>query len=140
MPAPIHTHDKVVWSRILKGELQNITYLLKQMSTGGLPMYEARHVGDKYAPENRNVLVKTIERYVAAERTRQTIHSGQNYTLPAHIFHEAVVPDSQATCTVVRMHSRVPGPVRILGTDGYPTQIEFTRDSRPADEVVTPEI
>jgi len=51
MPAPIHRHDKVVDSRVLMGELENITYGVEYTATGEHPVYEARHISDKYSPK-----------------------------------------------------------------------------------------
>jgi hypothetical protein len=40
MPGLIHTHDNVVDSRVLKGELTNVVYSVAESPTGGLPVYE----------------------------------------------------------------------------------------------------
>jgi hypothetical protein len=135
MPAPIHTHEKVVDSRILMGELENITYRVRSTDAGGYPVYVARHISDKYSPENRNLLVKTPERYIPVRASQQTLSVGDAYSVQAHVFHEARVREGILTCTIVRMHSPSPGPVQILGSDGYPPEIEFKRMSASAYEV-----
>jgi hypothetical protein len=136
MPAPIHTHDKVVDSRILKGALENITYLLRPTETGGLPIYEARHVSDKYSPENKNILCRTPDRFIPEVAARQNLGVGHSYNVPPHVFHEARVFEGDVTCTIVRMHSQAPGPAKILGADGYPGEIEFKRAFAPAAELI----
>jgi hypothetical protein len=136
MPAPIHTHDTVVDSRILKGALENITYLLRPTETGGLPIYEVRHTGDKYSPKNKNRLYKRLDRFIPEVAARQKLGVGDSYNVPPHVFHEARVYEGDVTCTIVRMHSQAPGPVKILGADGYPAEIEFKRVFAPADEQV----
>jgi hypothetical protein len=140
MPAPIHTHDKFVDSRVLIGELENLVYEATPTQGGGLPVYEARHIGDKYSPENKNLLIKTADRRIPRLAHCQTITQGQSYTVPAHAFHEAKVRDAAITCTIARMHSQVAGPVRILGVDGYPETIEFMRESAPAPDVIAAEL
>ena len=52
MPARIHTHNKVVESRILLGELKNTEYRLVRMKSGGRPIYQVGYGGDKYDQEN----------------------------------------------------------------------------------------
>jgi hypothetical protein len=136
MPAPIHTHDKIVDSRVLQGELENVVYDATPTQTGGLPVYEAIHVADKYAADNKNLLIKSSERRIPRVSFRETTTVGGCYTVPAHAFHEAKAPDGLITCTIVRMHSQVPGSIQILGADGYPDTIEFKRASAPAAEVV----
>jgi hypothetical protein len=140
MPAPIHTHDKFVDSRVLIGELENLVYEATPTQAGGLPVYEAPQIGDKYRPANKNLLIKTADRRIPRLAHCQTLIQGQSYTVPAHAFHEAKVRDGAITCTIVRMHSQVVGPVRILGADGYPETIEFTRESAPAPDVIAAEL
>jgi hypothetical protein len=140
MPAPIHTHDKFVDSLVLIGELENLVYEATPTQRAGLPVYEVRHISDKYSPENKNLLIKTADRRIARLAHCQTLVQGQSYTIPAHAFHEAKVREGAITCTIVRMHSQVAGPVRILGADGYPETIEFTRESAPAPDVIAAEL
>jgi hypothetical protein len=49
MPALIHTHNKVVESKILRGELSNIIYSVAGVAKGGAPVYEVEYLGDRYA-------------------------------------------------------------------------------------------
>lgn len=140
MPAPIHTHDKIVDSRVLLGELQNVAYDVTPVQRGGLPVYEARHSADKYTAQNKNILIKTVERRAVIVNINRIMVSGESYSVPAHSFHEAKVCDGLFTCTIVRMHSRIPGSVQILGADGYPDIIEFRRASAPVAEVIAAEL
>jgi len=140
MRAPIHTHDKIVDSRVLLGELDNVVYDVTPTQTGGLPIYEATQMADKYRPENKNLLIKTLERRIPRLTLRKTVTVGDCYTVPAHAFHEANVPDELITCTIVRMHSQTVGPIQILGADGYPDIIEITRASAPACEVIAADL
>jgi hypothetical protein len=136
MPAPLHTHDRVVESRILRGRLRNVLYDIVEVAEGGLPEYEVVHGEDKYNPKNQNRLVKTGRRYAPTRRELEDLSLGESYSVPAHVFHEAVVPDDETTCTIVRMHAAAPGRAKILGTDGYPDELEFTRFSKPGIEVM----
>ena len=140
MRAPIHTHDKIVDSRVLLGELDNVVYDVTPTQTGGFPIYEATHMADKYRPDNKNLLIKTLERRIPRIAFRKTITVGDCYTVPAHTFHEANVRDEFITCTIVQMHSQTAGPVQILGADGYPDIIEFTRASAAACEVIAADL
>jgi len=140
MPAPIHTHDKIVDSRVLLGELENIVYDVTPTQTGGLPVYEVTHVADKYSVDNKNLLIKTSERRIPRLGSRETITAGNCYTVPPHAFHEANVRNGLITCTIVRMHSQTPGPIQILGADGYPDTIEFKRASAPASDVIAADL
>jgi hypothetical protein len=136
MPAPIHTHEKTVTSRILRGALTNITYSVEFASDGALPVYEVRHLADKYGSDNKNILIKRAERGTAHQESAETYDVGDTYTVPPHVFREALTPTSLASCTIVQMHSGVPGVVKILGTDGYEDRLEFTRRSCLAAEAM----
>jgi hypothetical protein len=52
----IHTHAKVVDSRVLKGKLTNAVYSIAEAPTGGLAVYEVEYPSDKYDPQALNVL------------------------------------------------------------------------------------
>jgi hypothetical protein len=56
---------------------------------------------------------------------------GDSYTVPRHAYHEAAIPESLATSTLVCMHGRSPGPVMVVGLDGYQT-IAFRRTEHRA--------
>jgi hypothetical protein len=130
----IHTHDKVVESRILAGCLSNVLYDVTAVTAGGQPEYEVAYVGDKYIKSTANVLQKTTSRVRAAIASTQTLEAGDCYRIESHLYHEAVVPDDAVTATIVCMHSPSPGPVRVLGLDGYPEHIVFERTERRAAE------
>ena len=49
------------------------------------------------------------------------------YEVERHAYHEAVVPEQLATSTLVCMHGRSAGAVMVVGVDGYPETIAFTR-------------
>jgi hypothetical protein len=127
MPGPIHTHDKVVDSRVLKGELTNVVYSVAEAPTGGLPVYEVEYARDKYDPRATNLLKRSSARVDPSAIGEQLVPAGERYSVPAHVFHQAVVPESVCTCTIVRMHSPAPGPVKVIGVDGYPETIGLQR-------------
>lgn len=130
MPAFIHTHDKVLDSRVLKGELTNVVYSIAETSSGGLPVYEVEYPSDKYDPHATNLLKRTLARVNASAIGRRFVAVGERYTVPAHVFHRAVVSERTCTCTIVRMHSPTPGPVKVIGIDGYPDTICLQRVKR----------
>lgn len=136
MPAPIHTHDKVVDSRVLKGELTNVVYSVAEVSTGGSPVYEVEYPRDKYDPQATNLLKRTLARVDASVIGERFVSVGERYSVPAHVFHQAVVPESVCTCTIVRMYSPAPGPVRVIGIDGYPDTICLQRVKRSSADML----
>jgi hypothetical protein len=127
MPGPIHTHDKVVDSRVLKGELTNVVYSIAEAPAGGSPVYEVEYPSDKYDPQATNLLKRSSARVDASAIGEQFVPTGERYSVPAHVFHQAVVPESVCTCTIVHMHSPAPGPVKVIGIDGYPDAIGLRR-------------
>lgn len=127
MPAFIHTHDCHVESRILQGELTNVTYQVAAIAKDGLPLYEVGYSGDRYTKSTSNSLVKTSEQVVARASKTEALGTGQCYRVERHAYHEAVVSEGLATATLVWMHSRLSGPVKVVGCDGYPERIEFNR-------------
>jgi hypothetical protein len=127
MPGPIHTHDKVVDSRVLKGKLTNIFYWVAEVPTGGLPVYEVEYPSDKYDRQATNLLKRSSARLDASVIREQLVPAGERYSVPAHVFHQAVVPESVCTFTIVRMHSPAPGPIKVIGIDGYPDTIGLRR-------------
>jgi hypothetical protein len=135
MPAFIHTHDRHVESRILQGELTNVIYDVKTVTTGGFPLYEVGYGGDRYAPTTSNFLYKTTSRVAVEVETRETLCQGNCYRVERHAYHEALVPEQLTTATLVRMHSRSPGPINVVAGDGYPEKIEFRRAEHRAQEV-----
>ena len=136
MPGMIHTHDKVVESRIILGELKNILYSLKNVESGGRPIYEVTYYGDKFVQETSNVLKKTDEHAETALKVEQFLKVGNSYRVEAHTYHEAVVGEDVATATIVCMHSRVSGTAKVLGLVSYPDKIAFQRFSRSAEELL----
>lgn len=127
MPAFIHTHNCHVESRIIKGQVTNIVYEVVADSTGGQPLYEVDYGGDRYAATSSNVLRKTGTRVEAIIRRQDTHTCGETYHIERYAYHEAVVSDEDATSTLVCMHGRSPGSVMVVGLDGYPETIAFTR-------------
>lgn len=105
MPARIHTHSKVVDSRVLKGKLTNIVYSVAEAPAGGSPVYEVEYPSDKYDPQARNLLKRSSVRVDASVIGEQLVSAGERYTVPAQVFHQAAAPKSVCTCTIVRMHS-----------------------------------
>jgi hypothetical protein len=136
MPGPIHTHDKVVDSRVLKGELTNVVYSIAEAPVGGLPVYEVEYPGDKYNPQTTNLLKRSSARVETCTISQQLVPAGERYSVPAHVFHQAVVPESVCTCTIVCLHSPAPGPVKVIGIDGYPDMIALRRVECSAAETL----
>lgn len=127
MPAFIHTHDCHVESRILQGELTNIDYQVTAVVVDGQPLYNVGYGGDRYTQSTSNLLNKTATRVAAKVQNRKTVKKGECYRVERHAYHEAITPEHLTTATLVWMHSRSPGPVHVVGCDGYPARIEFNR-------------
>ena len=137
MPATIHTHDRVVESRIILGELKHIVHRLVSMQSGGRPVYEVIYYGNKYSQETANVLRKTVHRAEVGPRVEQIMKVGSRYRVEAHTYHEAIVANDVATATLVCMHSRSSGNARVLGLEGYPEEISFRRIGCSLGEVLS---
>lgn len=127
MPAFIHTHDRHVDSRILSGRLTNITYEIEMVKSGGLPLYEVGYGGNRYEKSTSNFLRKTNSEVTASIINIETLTTGQHYRIDRHVYHEARVDETSWCATIVLMHSRTPGAVNVVGCDGYPDEIAFTR-------------
>lgn len=127
MPAFIHTHNCDIESLILKGQITNILYSVSADSTGGQPLYEVNYSGDRYAVATSNHLLKTGTRVQVAIQQRDTYTCGETYSIERNAYHEAVVSDRDVTSTLVCMHRRSTDSVMVVGLDGYPQTIAFTR-------------
>jgi hypothetical protein len=127
LPAFIHTHDRHVESRILQGELTNVVYDVTAVATGGLPLYEVGYRGDRYTQSTSNFLYRTGTRVTAKVQSRKAYRKGECYHVERHAYHEAVSSERLTTATLVWMHSRSPGPINVVGRDGYPDRIELKR-------------
>lgn len=127
MPALIHTHDCHVESRILQGRLTNTLYDAVTVPTGGYPLYEVGYGGDRYGRTTSNTLRRTTTRVQTVVRDRTTLRYGETYCVERQAYHDAIVPEEISTATLVCMHGRSPGTVFVVGLDGYPDNIEFTR-------------
>jgi hypothetical protein len=134
MPAFIHTHDRHVESRVLQGELTNILYDVRDVMTDGRPLYNVDYGGDRYAASTSNFLRKSKNRVEPVVRLRETVRQGGMYRVDRHTYHEAVVPESLTTVTLVCLHGRSPGTVNVVGLDGYPEMISFVRAEHQAQE------
>lgn len=132
MPAFVHTHDRHVDSWILQGRLTNIIYDVQTVPVGGSPLYEVGYAGDRYSSTTSNVLRRTELRVQAEAMSEATIQPGDTYRVDHHDYHEAVVPEDICTATLVRMHTRAPGAVRVVGLDGFPETIVFRRTEMTA--------
>ena len=97
-------------------------------------MYEVAYAGNKYFRNTANVLQKTAERVRARVSNIQTLKAGDCYRIENHVYHEVIVPDDAVTATIVCMHSPSPGPIKVIGLDGYPEHLEFQRIERRAAE------
>ena len=136
MPAMIHTHDRVVESRIILGELKHVEHRLVSTKLGGRPVYEVVYQGDRYRQETSNVLRRTDHCAQLGLKVEQIMRVGSGYRVEAHTYHEAVVANNVATATLVCMHSRAPGNARVLGLHAYPDEISFRREGRSSEEVL----
>lgn len=136
MPSRIHTHNKVVDSRVLKGELTNVVYSVAEALTGGSPVYEVEYPHDKYDPQATNLLKRSSTRVEASAIGKQFVATGARYSVPAHVFHQAVVPERICTCTIVHMHSPATGPVKVIGIEGYPKIVALRRVECSATETL----
>ena len=136
MPAMIHTHNRVVESKVVLGRMKNKVYDLKRVTSGGRPIYEVAYYGDRFTQVAINLLEKTDALGEAIARSEQTLHVGSSYRVEAHTYHEAVVSEDVEAATVVCMHSHVRGPSRVLGLAEYPKRVEFQRGSIPVDDLL----
>jgi hypothetical protein len=136
MPGPVHTLDKVVDSRVLKGELTNVIYSVAEVPAGGSPVYEVEYPSDKYDARSTNLLKRSTARVDASAISEQLVQAGERYSVPAHVFHQAVVRERTCACTIVRMHSSAPGPVKVIGMDGYPDTIGLRRIECSAADIL----
>jgi len=130
MPAGIHLHDTHVSSRILVGTLTNIQYASTPLGAGttsGHPVYEVIYEGDRYVRRTANTLRKTSEREEVSETDRRCLGVGESYRIERYTLHEAAVDPDIATCTLVCMHDRADGMVKLIGVDGYPDELSFVR-------------
>ena len=128
----IHTHDRQVDSRVLQGQLTNILYDVNTVSVGGHPLYQVSYHGDRYAAMTTNILRNTHRRAQTLIRSYHTIKCGDTYQIERHCYHESVVSQQLATSTIVCMHERSPGAIMVVGLDGYPETITFTRTEQCA--------
>lgn len=136
MPAYIHTHDRQVESRVLQGQLTNILYDVDVVSIGGHPLYQVNYHGDRYVATTTNILRNTHRRAQLLIRSCRTIGCGDAYQIERHSYHESVVSQQFVTSTIVCMHERSPGAIMVVGLDGYPETITFTRTEQCARALV----
>lgn len=132
MPAYIHTHDRQVESRVLQGQLTNILYDVDTVSIGGHPLYQVSYQDDRYVATTTNSLRNTHRRAQPLIRNFHTVGRGDTYQIERHSYHESVVSQQLATSTIVCMYERSPGPIMVVGLDGYPETITFTRTEQCA--------
>lgn len=135
MPAYIHTHDRQIQSRVLQGKITNILYDLDTVSSGGYPLYQVKYHGDKYKNMTKNTLQNTHRRVKTLIRSCHTIGCGDTYQIERHTYHESVVLNQVATSTIVCMYGHSPGPIMVVGLDGYPETITFTRTKQYAHKL-----
>lgn len=136
MPAFIHTHDRHVDSWVLQGRLTNILYDVQIVPAGGTPLYEVGYAGDRYRSMTSNILSRTAQRVQAGVLSEATMQPGDTYRVDRHDYHEAIVPDDVCTATLVRMHARAPGAVKVVGLDGFPETIAFRRTKLSTEAIV----
>lgn len=127
MPAYIHTHNRHVCSRILEGQLTNVLYEVGEVETGGKPLYEVTYGGDRYLSTTSNGLLRTTARVIPVIQQRNTVRSGEIYTVERHAYHAAEVSEHIPTATLVCMHGDPMGGAKVVGLDGFPNAIYFKR-------------
>jgi hypothetical protein len=137
MPANIHTHDLDIDSRIIQGELTNILYDITPTDSGGHPLYQVSYKGDKYSPRASNILQKTNKKVQVNPTSREIVKCGGIYHIKKHVYHEAFVSEDIITATLVRMHSRAAGDIKVVGLNGYPETISFQRTTIRALDVTS---
>lgn len=137
MPAYVHTHDLHIDSMILQGELTNIMYDVSITSKRGYPLYEVSYEGDKYSSETSNVLRKTSTRVQITPTSRQVVKCADAYHITSHSYHEALVSKEMVTSTLVCMHTRSSGSVKVVGLDGYPDSISFKRTAVQTSKILS---
>jgi len=137
MPGLIHTHDKILESRVLKGRLSNSNYSVTCVKQGGVPVYKVSYAGDKYLPSAASLLIRTNVRVAPKVIERRDFQVGENYRVDAHLFHQVDVPEEESTCTLARMHSQSPGIIQVLGIDGYADRLESLRSQLSTDDLIT---
>ena len=136
MPATIHTHDRVVESRVILGRVNNTLYREDDAESAGLPVYEVRYGGDKFVQGTPNILRNTDQLIAVTPTVKQTLKVGDRYRVGAHTYHRAVVESHGAAATIVRMHSPIPGSPKVLGLPGFPDEIRFQRLRRSSEELL----
>jgi hypothetical protein len=98
MPGPIHTHDKVVDSRVLKGELTNVVYSVAEAPTGGLPVYEVEYPSDKYDPRATNLLKRASARVAASVVDLRLVLVGEPMCFIRRSCRKASAPAPSSAC------------------------------------------
>ena len=132
----IHTHDKVVESRIVRGELTNIQYQVNAVERAEHTIYHVVYEGDKFMQNTSNVLEKTQELVEAVATSERVLKVGNSYRVEPHTYHEAVVAEDGVTATVVCMHSQVAGPIKVVGLASQADRITFQRFSQPIGKLL----
>lgn len=127
MPAFIHTHNCHVESRILKGKVTNILYDVVVDSNGDRPLYRVDYDGDRYKSETSNKIIKTDARVNYKIKNKIRYLSGDYYRVERNEYHEALVNEDECVSTFVCMSGRTADSVMVVGVDGYPQIISFTR-------------
>lgn len=136
MPAFTHTHNCHVESMVLKGKLTNVVCRVTEVEEGGRPLYEVCYAGDRYDGTTSNVLKKTGARVVEAVESSEVCVSGDCYHVERNAYHQACLSELDETTTLVCMHERDSSAVMVVGLDGYPDEIEFTREEGVALDFV----
>ena len=129
----IHTHNKIVESKVVLGQMKNRIYDLEYVQSDGQPIYEVAYYGDKFSHHASNVLERTNARAEAILRDEEMLSVGDVYRVEADTFHEAVVSEDVETATVVCMHTCAQVPSKVLGLADYPDKIVFQRVGVPVE-------
>lgn len=136
MPATIHTHDRLLESRVILGRIRSTLYREADSGQAMRPIYEVAYGGDRFVQGTANVLRNTGQLTTVIPIAEQALKVGDRYRVGAQTYHQVVVESSVAAATVVRVHSRVVGVPKILGLPGFPDRITFQRTSGSSGELL----
>ena len=132
----IHTHDRVVESRVILGKVKNTLFREMDAESGGRPVYGVSYGGDRFVQGTPNILRRTGQLTAVTPTVEQVLKVGDCYRVEAHTYHEAVVERYVAAATVVRMHSPISGGAKVLGLPASPDQIAFQRPRGSSEELL----
>ena len=139
MSGMIHTHNRILDSRVILGGMRNTLYrelTRADVSSVGRPVYEVSYRGDRFAQGTLNVLERTGTCVRIGPMLEQNLGVGDCYRVPADTYHEVSVEDCARAATIVCMHSPVSRRVKVLGLGLGRERLSFQRSSGSAEELL----